>query len=163
MYAHTPSWGNEQLPVIAAASCDLRYPAVWTKGGVTCIYGGSERQTVNGKQEIAKRKYQGLYDKVNADPAGWLRTYDGEYWRVSQQGQDGPVKVGDWVRLDSALCNHDMTGKELGIGDYTFDASAQINESHYLYQVHPEYGTIVEVLRPYEHAFVKVTKSKSQQ
>lgn len=157
-----PSWGNEQLPVIAAASCDLRYPAVWSKGGLTCIYAGSERKFVSGKQEIVKRKYQGLYDKVKAASDGWLRTDDGEYWRVSQQGQGGAVKVGDWVSLDSAECDHDLTGKELGIGDYSFDARFQVTENHYIYQVHPEYGAIVEIVRPYSHVFIKVAKSKSQ-
>lgn len=32
-------WGNEQLPIIFAAShCDLRYSVALTHGGVTCIY-----------------------------------------------------------------------------------------------------------------------------
>ena len=33
------TFGNEQLPVyFAAVNCDLRYPVVWTTGGVTCIW-----------------------------------------------------------------------------------------------------------------------------
>jgi len=32
-------WGNEQLPVMfAATNCDLRYSVVLTKGAATCIY-----------------------------------------------------------------------------------------------------------------------------
>lgn len=40
VFAFLPDvFGNEQLPVMAAAmSCDFRYPIVQTKGGVSCIY-----------------------------------------------------------------------------------------------------------------------------
>lgn len=36
----TPSFfGNEQLPVIAAAAlCDFNKPIVWTTGGVSCVF-----------------------------------------------------------------------------------------------------------------------------
>lgn len=40
VFAFLPDvFGNEQLPVVAAAiNCDFRYPIVQTKGGVSCIY-----------------------------------------------------------------------------------------------------------------------------
>lgn len=33
------SWGNEQMPVVAAAMmCDFSMPIVYTTGAVTCVY-----------------------------------------------------------------------------------------------------------------------------
>lgn len=35
------NWGNEQLPILFAASnCDLRYSVALTNGAVTCIFAG---------------------------------------------------------------------------------------------------------------------------
>ena len=43
VFAFLPgSWGNEQLPIVAAAqSCDFTRSVVYNNGGVTCVFNGA--------------------------------------------------------------------------------------------------------------------------
>lgn len=46
------SWGNEQLPVVAAALyCDFHHPVVHTHGGVSCVFTGARKQSQPQKPE----------------------------------------------------------------------------------------------------------------
>jgi len=50
-----PSWGNEQLPILAAALyCDFHHPIVHTNGGVSCVYTGTRKPVVESEKEQPK-------------------------------------------------------------------------------------------------------------
>jgi hypothetical protein len=50
-----PTWGNEQLPIMAAALyCDFHHPIVHTNGGVTCVYTGTRKPVEVAREEKPK-------------------------------------------------------------------------------------------------------------
>lgn len=57
LFAFLPkSWGNEQLPIIAAAqSCDFNKAVVYNNGGVTCVFNGARlRAIVENERKAAE-------------------------------------------------------------------------------------------------------------
>ncbi len=75
--------------------CDFNKQIAWTKGGA-CIYAG-EKELYEGEVEVKKRMYGRTYNRAVNTPDGWYKTESGDYWRVAQKGQGGPMKVGDSV------------------------------------------------------------------
>lgn len=63
-------WGNEQLPIdFIAKKCDFSKQISWTNGGVTCVYAGP-KDFVEGKDEVRRISYSGLYNQVAVNPNG---------------------------------------------------------------------------------------------
>ncbi|MFZ4878839.1 hypothetical protein ACL9RI_27460 [Janthinobacterium sp. Mn2066] len=61
LFAFLPkSWGNEQLPIIAAAqSCDFNKAVVYNNGGVTCVFNGARlRAIVENERKAASAPSQ---------------------------------------------------------------------------------------------------------
>jgi len=65
-------WGNEQLPVMfAATNCDLRYSVVLTKGAVTCIYAPlrkDEPEGGNGADDESSETSDDSPDETPSEP-----------------------------------------------------------------------------------------------
>lgn len=153
-------WGNEQLPIeFAAKKCDFSKSVLWNNGGVACVYAGG-KDFVVGKDEVTRKSYAAVFNKAVNNPRGWYRTDRGEYWKVVQKGNGGPMKEGDTVVLAYQKCEHDIDGRE-SRGNYAPDGQIDsLTKSHWVYEAQPEpvYGSIIEIVGPYRHGFLKVEK-----
>lgn len=156
-------WGNEQHPIeFIAKKCDFTKEIAWTKGGVTCVYAGP-KDLVEAKDEVRRIAYSGIYNKVAKNPDGWYKADDGRFWKVVQKGTEGPMKTGDKVVLAYQSCEHDMGGREQASGEFVPDGEIEaLTENHYVFMAQPEptYGSIIEIVGPTQHGFVKVEKKK---
>lgn len=154
-------FGNEQLPVnFIAQKCDFNKQIAWTKGGVACIYAG-DKEVYEGEVEVKKRMYGRTYNRVVNNPAGWYKTDGGDYWRVSEKGQGGPMKVGDSVALYYKQCQHGIHGEEKLEPEYKPDGVIHsLTKNHYVYeaQENPPYGTVIEIVGQQKHGYLKVEK-----
>lgn len=155
-----PKFGNEQIPVLAAAFCDLRLSVVWTNGGLTCIYAG-QRYTVKARDEIEAKKYRALYNEVKANPDGWLKTEDDEFWRVETQGTGIDIAAGVTVRVERAECEHDLQGEEVSRTDFEGVAEQKIMEKSIIEQLHAKEGATIEIVSPTKHSFLRCIVKKA--
>jgi hypothetical protein len=132
---------------------------VWTKGGITCIYAGPREQVSGARQVIAKR-YGSFYKRIEANPGNWVKMENGSFWRVRTQGSGAKVTPGTRVALESAAVEHNLNGMETSTGEYHQDSTFEVTKEHYIYQVGPNIGAIVEVAYPEGHRLFKVDLAK---
>lgn len=159
------NWGNEQLPVeFIAKKCDFSKQIAWTKGGVTCVYSGP-KDVVSGADEVKYMSYSALYNRVSKNPNGWVKAENGWFWKLSKKGNGSPMKVGDRVVLTYQSCEHDINGQEHPSGKFVPDGEIEsLTKNHYVYmaQAEPTYGSVIEIVAPTQHGYVKVEKKQSQ-
>ena len=130
------------------------------EGGGACIYAG-EKELYEGEVEVKKRMYGRTYNRAVNTPDGWYKTESGDYWRVAQKGQGGPMKVGDSVALYYKQCQHGIYGEEKLAAEYEPDGVIQsLTKNHYVYeaQENPTYGTVIEIVGQQKHGYLKVEK-----
>ena len=155
------TWGNEQIPVIAAASCDLTQNMVWTKGGLTCIYAGP-RPVVSGQVALLDSKYGKLYRQVQSAPAGWTKMRDGSFWRITRQGTGYAIVPGMYIRINLADVEHDLNGNEVSRGIFRFDSEFQVRPDHLLNQVRPNSGAEIEVVKQNAHYLIRIEQTPGE-
>lgn len=75
------------------------------------------------------------------------------------------MKVGDRVVLTYQSCEHDINGQEHPSGKFVPDGEIEsLTKNHYVYmaQAEPTYGSVIEIVAPTQHGYVKVEKKQSQ-
>ena len=150
-------WGNEQLPIeFAGKKCDFNKPVVWNNSGVTGVYAGDKRY-VDGHQEKLVHLFSPRYHEIEKNPQGWVKMRDDTYWRVSSAGSGRLVQIGDKVILSHKLASFNEEGQEILPEKYTPEGAIDaITKDHYLYQVEPTYGSVVEIVGLDYHGFLLV-------
>lgn len=75
------------------------------------------------------------------------------------------MKPGDKVVLTYQVCEHDINGQEQRSGKFVPDGEINsLTENHYVYMAQPDpvYGSIIEIIGPTQHGYLKVDKKKSK-
>lgn len=160
-------WGNEQLPInFIAVVCDMSKQIAYNNTAVACIYAG-RKNIVDLHQEAVSATYKKRFDAVAANPAGWLKVSDSEYWRnfrdpMMYAGTGEKIKLGDGVEIFPFVCEHSAHGSEHRSANPELSKVIDsVTETHFLWQSGPLVdGTIIEVVQPDRHLFLYLKKHR---